>query len=176
MSEPFAAFGARPRVARVLAVCSGNVCRSPVMERLLRLGLARAGLDGIAVDSAGTRALVGNDMEPGSRALLIARGADAENFRSTSIDDLELEHYDLILTASEAHRAAVVERAPAMLSRTFPLRRFRPAVRTGAAATDHGADDAIVDPYRQPPERYHLMERQIVPAVHAVVTYLEQQE
>ncbi|GMA87571.1 hypothetical protein GCM10025868_28210 [Angustibacter aerolatus] len=45
--------------ARVLVVCTGNVCRSPLVERLLR---QRLGTDAVDVSSAGTQALVGEPM------------------------------------------------------------------------------------------------------------------
>lgn len=153
-------FGSAPRVSRVLAVCTGNVCRSPVMERLLAQRSRAAGL-ALTVSSAGTRALVGRDMEPGSREVLLRHGADADRFQATSIRDVDLGSFDLVLTASEAHRVRVIERAPALIARTRTLLGF----------VDPGLDE-IVDPYGKSPDQFIAMERQIVPAIDAVVAYL----
>ncbi|WP_043993950.1 arsenate reductase/protein-tyrosine-phosphatase family protein [Leifsonia xyli] len=133
------------------------------MERLLAQRSRAAGLD-LAVASTGTRALVGQDMEPGSREILTRHDADADGFVSTSIRAVDLESYDLILTASEAHRLRVVERDPVLLARTRTLLGFLDPV-----------EDEIVDPYRKSPETYRAMERQIVPAIEAVVAYLLRQ-
>ena len=161
--DPFAVFGSAPRVARVLTVCTGNVCRSPVMERLLAFRSRAAGLS-VTVASAGTHALVGRDMEPGSREILLRHGADPDLFTSTSINAVDLDSFDLVLTASEAHRVRIVERAPALLARTRTL--------LGFVGPD---EDEIVDPFGRTPDHYLAMERQIVPAIDAVVAYLTRQ-
>lgn len=161
--DPFAVFGSAPRVSRVLAVCTGNVCRSPVMERLLAHRSRAAGL-AVTVASAGTRALVGRDMEPGSREILIRHGVDPDHFQSTSVRAVDLESFDLVLTASEAHRLRIIERAPLLLARTKNL--------LGFIDTEQ---DEIVDPFGKSPDHYLAMERQIVPAIDAVVAYLLRQ-
>ena len=173
--DPFAVFDTPSRVARILAVCTGNVCRSPVIERLLRQRIGALDLGGIAVDSAGTHALVGEDMQPGSRAIVLAHGANADDFRSTSIDEVDLGGYDLVLTASESHRRAVIESEPSLLSRTFPLLGFARWHSFMAGPPGTEPDDTIVDPYRRGADHYHAMERQIVPAIDAVVAHLLQE-
>ena len=64
----------------VLVVCTGNVCRSPYIERRLRHELAGTGIE---VTSAGTRALVGRDMDAGSRDILQRSGVDADGWWAT---------------------------------------------------------------------------------------------
>ena len=59
---------------RILTVCTGNICRSPVAERLLQAGLG----DAVAVSSAGVRAVVGDPIHPGMVALLERSGIRAE--------------------------------------------------------------------------------------------------
>ena len=112
--------GARPvpAVGRVLAVCTGNVCRSPYIERRLAAMLADTDL---VVSSAGTRALVGAPVEPGSVRALESVGADASGFASRQVTGAILVQADLVLAASQAHRAEVVRVKPSVLRRTFTL-------------------------------------------------------
>jgi hypothetical protein len=65
------------RTGSILVVCTGNVCRSPYLERRLRHELAGTG---IAVESAGTKALAGLEMDDGTRERLDAAGIDARGF------------------------------------------------------------------------------------------------
>jgi protein-tyrosine phosphatase len=61
---------------RILTVCTGNICRSPVAERLLQAGLG----DEVAVSSVGVRAVVGDPIHPGMVALLERSGIRADRF------------------------------------------------------------------------------------------------
>ena len=103
----------------VLVVCTGNVCRSPYIERRLRHELAGTG---IRVTSAGTEALVGRDMEPERRNCCPAR----ESMRVASLAqqltaDL-LSSADLVVAAAREHRAAAARMHPASMARTVTLR------------------------------------------------------
>ena len=74
----------------VLFVCTGNVCRSPAAERLVRRGIdvavgGIAGLSGVTVSSAGTWALVGEPISPPMAALIAGDGADAKGFAARQL-------------------------------------------------------------------------------------------
>ncbi|MBM6401102.1 low molecular weight phosphatase family protein [Phycicoccus sonneratiae] len=103
----------------VLVVCTGNVCRSPYLERRLRQDLAGTGIE---VSSAGTRGLVGRDMDPTSRALLVRAGADAEGFAARELTSELVAGADLVITAAREHRAAAARLHPAALRRAMTLR------------------------------------------------------
>ncbi len=103
----------------VLVVCTGNVCRSPYIERRLRAELAGTGIE---VSSAGTAALVGRDMDPRSKELLQAVGADAERFSARDLTPALVAGADLVLTAAREHRAAAARLHPAALRRAMTLR------------------------------------------------------
>ena len=64
---------------RILTVCTGNICRSPVAERLLQAGLNQAVPGGFVVASAGTRAMVGEPMQPISADIVRTFGGDPDN-------------------------------------------------------------------------------------------------
>ena len=63
-------------------VCTGNVCRSPYLERRLRHELAGTG---IAVESAGTKARAGLEMDEGTRERLDSAGIDAGGFQARQL-------------------------------------------------------------------------------------------
>ena len=104
---------------RILVVCEGNVCRSPLAERLLARRLPEA-----AVSSAGTRAPVGAAMHPLTAAQLTRLGGDATGFAARALTQEDVVAADLVLTATKAVRAAVVEVEPRALRRTFTLLEF----------------------------------------------------
>ena len=97
---------------RILTVCSGNICRSPLAEQLLRAGLA--GIDGVSVGSAGTVALVGEGMTPEAQGLSVRFGAaDAAAHVARLLDEQAIRDADLVLGLAREHRRAVVELVPA---------------------------------------------------------------
>lgn len=130
-------------VGRILVICTGNVCRSPYLERRLRQLLA--GQD-VLVESAGTRALVGADIEPGSTLALEAVGADTTGFASRQLAPAMLDGADIVITATQKHRAEAVSLHPRALRKTFTLGELADLVRDagldGAAA---GAEVSSAD-------------------------------
>ena len=103
----------------VVVVCTGNVCRSPYVERRLRSALEGTG---IHVASAGTSALAGRDMDPSSRALLERGGVDAQGFVARQLTADIIASSDLVVAAAREHRAAAARLHPAALRRAVTLR------------------------------------------------------
>src|SRR5665648_1181822 len=112
--------------ARVLIVCTGNICRSPFIERLLQheLDERRSSGRGIIVRSAGTGALVGSAMDPQAAAQLVAHGGDASGFRARDLTPALVAESDLVLTATRAHRGKVAMMYPKVLRRVFTFCDF----------------------------------------------------
>lgn len=106
---------------RVLFVCIGNVCRSPVGERLLR---ARLPHDSFEVSSAGMHALVGSRMSERSAAQLVRLGGDPAGFRARQLDTQMLLESDLNLVATAELRSELLTEWPGVLRRTFTVREF----------------------------------------------------
>ena len=128
-----------PAAGRVLVVCTGNVCRSPYIERRLAQLLAGTGVE---VSSAGTRALVGAPIEPGSVEALVGLEADALAFASRQVTMAMLSEADLVITATQHHRREVVALVPAVLRRTFSLGELADLVRDTDIAGEMGAFEA----------------------------------
>ncbi|TLM84675.1 low molecular weight phosphatase family protein [Pseudarthrobacter sp. NamE5] len=109
---------------RILTVCTGNICRSPVAERLLQAGLDQVVPGGFMVTSAGTRALVGEPMQPISADIVRTFGGDPENFAARQLNSKILRGVDLVLTMTAGHRGEVLQLDAALLKRTFTIREF----------------------------------------------------
>lgn len=134
----------------VLVVCLGNVCRSPVAERLLRLrfdDLLGRRADAVTVTSAGVRALVGHPMDDRSAAELTRLGGDARGFASTQLTTPMLESAGLVLTATIELRSRVLEEAPRALRRTFTLRELAELIADGDAG--EGPAELVADAARR---------------------------
>jgi protein-tyrosine phosphatase len=113
---------------RILMVCTGNICRSPLMERLfvarLHDRLAPGEADRFRVSSSGTWAMTGEPIAAEAAATLEDLGGDPSGFAARELDASELAGTDLILTATREHRARVVAAEPEVADRTVTARQF----------------------------------------------------
>ncbi|MBO9578332.1 MAG: low molecular weight phosphatase family protein [Microbacteriaceae bacterium] len=121
---------------RVLVVCTGNICRSPYAERLLRSALARiAAATGdarwttdVLVTSAGTLAMVGRPIEPPMAALLdrggVAGAVLVDPHAARQLERDLVADADLVLGLAREHRREVVMVLPSASRRVFALNEF----------------------------------------------------
>ncbi len=91
------------RPIRVLMVCSGNTCRSPTAEALLRRELAAAGVTGVLVSSAGTGAQDGDPASEGAYLVALEEGVDLGTHRSRRVTPELLAEADVVLAMSRSH-------------------------------------------------------------------------
>ena len=119
-TTPHSTRAAEVRPFRVLCVCEGNICRSPVAAVLLQDALGPE----VEVTSAGTRAVVGAPVAPEMEALLRDRslGSGGSTARQLAADQLRAA--DLVLTMTTRQRGSAVALAPAVVRRTFTLREL----------------------------------------------------
>jgi protein-tyrosine phosphatase len=132
-------------VFRVCFVCSGNICRSPTAEAVLRRQLAEAGLaDRVVVDSAGLGDWhVGEAADARSVAALRARGYPAWEHAARQFTDADFARRDLVVALDAGH-----ERGLRALARTDADRakvRMLRSYDAAAAADPAGLD--VPDPY-----------------------------
>lgn len=121
----------------ILVLCTGNVCRSPVGERLLQRQLLARGIDA-RVHSAGF-VLDGRPISDESLELLAARGIDAADHRSRVVDASMIAAADLVLGMAREHVREAVLLDRSALSRTFTLRELvRRAEIMGPRQPGHG--------------------------------------
>jgi protein-tyrosine phosphatase len=111
---------------RILLVCTGNLCRSPLAERLATewartmLVSSPEALD-VHVESAGVAATPGQEMDPNTAAVLREHGLAPVGFRSQALTKELAQTADLVLTMTREQRRAVLELEPRGLRKTFTL-------------------------------------------------------
>lgn len=96
-------------MTRVLLVCTGNICRSPLAEALLQRELGLRGADGVKVSSAGTGAWEGAPASEGAYLVALEHGLDLSDHRAQLLTRDVVSSSDLILTMARHHRARVNE-------------------------------------------------------------------
>ena len=187
--------------ARVLTVCTGNICRSPFLERALQTELDSSwGPGAVEVSSGGTGALAGHLMEDQARVLLESKGYAADGFLARDLTPALVAEADIVLTATRAHRGKVAMLHPKALRYVFAFREFADLVSGLADAQVHVASDSarehiarvvtlaagqrglrapltdaaadIVDPYRRPAQVFEDMTTQIMASLPAVARAL----
>lgn len=138
----------------IMVVCTGNTCRSPMGEALLRKRIAEAKgwseaeleKKGIQIVSAGIAAMPGSLASPQSVEVMEKFGLDIEDHSSQPVTPHLVQFSDLILTMTDRHRHALVSHWPSAAGRTFTLRR------------DQGD---VSDPIGMPVEHYQACAEQI---------------
>jgi protein-tyrosine phosphatase len=105
---------------RILVVCTGNICRSPMTEALMARQLELAGHHA-TVRSAGTSALINFPADEPALLLMQARGLDLGAHRASQVSLESTRWAELILVMENHHRDAVLDLDPTARGKTFLL-------------------------------------------------------
>lgn len=131
---------------RILMVCTGNTCRSPMAEWILRRGLEEAGLGGLTeVQSAGLAAMRGEGLSPGAARALSKRGIVAQDHAAEPVTDGAVASADVVLTMTRGHKRDLLARFPEADGKVWTLREYAAGPDGVAALSDAEAD--IPDPF-----------------------------
>ncbi|MEK6789650.1 MAG: low molecular weight protein-tyrosine-phosphatase [Pseudomonadota bacterium] len=140
---------------RVLVVCVGNICRSPLAEQLLQ-----AACPDKQVTSAGLAAVVGSDVHAVTREVADAHGVSLRMHQARQLTRDMCREADVILVMESGHREAVFKLCPEARGKIFLLAQ--------------GQDPAnILDPFRKTPEFFASVHHQIVQACMRWATLLQ---
>lgn len=127
---------------KIIFICTGNICRSPVAQFLAERLAREAGL-ALRASSAGVEAELGHGMEPGAKRALAARGIKGPSHLARQLDERMLAEADTAYALTRSHRNIIVARFPAHAAKVVVLRE--------AAGLP---DPDVADPYAEPDEVY----------------------
>lgn len=117
-------------ISSILCVCTGNICRSPLAERLLA-----AALPHVNVASAGIGALQGSPMDPAAAAIAQREGLPAHDHAGRQLTQAMVAEHELVLVMEADQKRWIESRYPESRGRVFMFSQWE------------GGDD-IADPYR----------------------------
>lgn len=106
---------------KILVVCHGNICRSPLAEAMLKAALPHC-----RVESAGLHALVGHPADANTLAVATPEGFALGAHKGRQVNSEMLNDADLILVMSQSQRATIGEKMPAALGKTMLLGHWLP--------------------------------------------------
>ncbi|MBK7463046.1 MAG: low molecular weight phosphotyrosine protein phosphatase [Betaproteobacteria bacterium] len=125
---------------KIITICTGNICRSPAAEFLLRQRLEAVASWQGSVHSAGIGALVNHPADENTQAMMLAKDIDLSAHRAKQLTLEHLRQADLVLVMEKHHRQAVLDLDPTARGKTFLL--------------GHWINTEIPDPYRRGEEAH----------------------
>lgn len=154
-----------PKV-RVLFVCMGNICRSPMAEGVLTAMVARAGLSHlIEIDSAGTSGWHENDRaDERAVAAAAARGYDLSFCRSRPVNWRDYSNFDYILVMDEANLRTLQAEAP---------KEVGDRIRLFMSFADGAKARSVPDPYAGKAKGFERVMDMVEEGCSALLTHLQ---
>jgi protein-tyrosine-phosphatase len=149
---------------RVLFVCTGNICRSPLAEGYLRHLCETNKYSNIETDSAGIAALHG--ASPSKEAVVVAEdwGFDISKLKSRQFNKNDLTNFDLVITMTGEQRKWIIDNFHVMENSIKLLREF---------SSNGGIADDIPDPIGMSLDVYNVIFCNIKKSIEGLIKYLE---
>lgn len=154
-----------PDPGHILVVCTGNICRSPMAEGLLKHALAGqdGALQSLKVISAGVSTRNGEPVSENAVITLKKAGIDISSHRSRSITQEMLDKAVVVFGMTESHRSIIQLKAAPVPKHLYLFREFLPK--------DSGIE--ICDPYGGPLKAYETSRDEMVEAIPSLMAFLK---
>ncbi|KOS60812.1 low molecular weight protein arginine phosphatase [Lysinibacillus agricola] len=144
---------------KILFVCTGNTCRSPMAEVILK----HKQIDNIEVRSAGIYAMPNAEMSAHAQQVLNEANMTHQH-SATQLSMTEIEWADLILTMTTAHKDTIIANCPNAEQKVFTFKEY----------TSEGSVGNVVDPYGGSKEIYEVTFAELKELVESLVKKLEE--
>lgn len=151
------------QIRNILFVCTGNICRSPFADDLLKRFVAQKGFEDIVADSAGLLALPGNSATHLAQRVAAEYGVDLSDHKAKSVSKDLIAWSDIVLVMEKSHEQALLAAFPEAAGKIFLLRHF---ARYGSRRR------GIADPYGLEYDAYRFCFLDIEDSVSGLVEYL----
>ncbi len=153
---------------KLLFICTGNTCRSPLAAALFNAAAAKAELPfKVTASSAGLFALPGEKASGPVQLLLGLEGIDMSSHRSAAVDPGSVEDADLILAMTAEHRWQLLIQYPYLSGKVFLLKEF---------ADELSGNIDIEDPIGCGIEKYRIVLEDIREAVKKILKKFKEGE
>ncbi len=128
---------------RILFICTGNTCRSPMAQETARLLINKLGLEGFEAASAGLFAESGMHASAGAQAAVRLIGGDLSDHRARSVKADIVEDAELILCMTTSHKTLLLRRYPDAAGKVFTLLEY--IDEPGDIADPFGGDAVVYE-------------------------------
>ena len=145
---------------KLIFICTGNTCRSPMAEGILKDFAKEKGLD-LQVISAGTHAAINVPAANFAIQAMEDIGININSHRSNQVNKELLEKSDLVLTMSKSHKKYLIHTYPFIKDKVFLLNEYA-----------YGKNSDIEDPFGAPLSYYVKARDEIYRAVEEIVGLL----
>jgi len=152
-------------ILRVMFVCTGNICRSPMAEEILRVMFTNAGIDNVFVTSSGVGAVVGHPASDYAQEAVKMCDGDLSGHRGQQLTRELIDEQDVVFALSPGHYHSILRLAPDAAEKTYLLKAY----------PEHGdTGEGILDPIGSSQRVYNEVYLEIYSELQRIFPLLQQ--